>query len=102
MTIVEAFGCGTPVLASGIGSLDELVTEGVNGYKFPAQNPEALAACVHSAITAPQKLYDMRSAARLEYEKKYSPEQNYRSLTRIYEVAASKCRSAVRNTSTAA
>jgi len=34
MTILEAFSCGTPVVASKIGSMIELINDGITGYHF--------------------------------------------------------------------
>ncbi|RMF39703.1 MAG: glycosyltransferase, partial [Anaerolineae bacterium] len=42
-TILEAFACGTPVLASDLGGMVELVREGENGLRFPPGDSAALA-----------------------------------------------------------
>ena len=39
MVVLEAYACGTPILASRIGSLDEIVVEGETGMKFEPGNP---------------------------------------------------------------
>ncbi|MDQ1352911.1 MAG: hypothetical protein QG657_3217, partial [Acidobacteriota bacterium] len=41
-TIIESFGCGTPVIASDIGGTRELVTEGETGFLFKPGDPEDL------------------------------------------------------------
>lgn len=41
--ILEAFASGTPVLASDLGGMSELVEHGVNGFLFEAGNPRELA-----------------------------------------------------------
>lgn len=43
MTIVEALGCGVPVIAYAKGGASEIVEEGVTGEFFRAQTPEILA-----------------------------------------------------------
>lgn len=40
--ILEALASGTPVIASDLGGLAELVEEGVNGFLFEVNNPEDL------------------------------------------------------------
>lgn len=42
MVALEAMACGTPVVASEVGGLAFLVKDGVTGYHFPAEDPEAL------------------------------------------------------------
>lgn len=42
MVALEAMACGTPVIASEVGGLAFLVKDGVTGFHFPAQDPEAL------------------------------------------------------------
>jgi glycosyltransferase involved in cell wall biosynthesis len=40
--IYDSFNCATPVIASAIGGIPELVREGVNGYLFEAGNKASL------------------------------------------------------------
>ncbi len=42
LTALEALACGTPVIASRIGGLPEVVEDGVNGWLFSAGNEESL------------------------------------------------------------
>ena len=64
MVIAESFACGTPVLASRIGSLEELVQEDITGRKFTAKNAEELAQAVNSMIRDQPLLCQMRANAR--------------------------------------
>lgn len=84
MTIIEAFACGTPVIASGLGALNELVRDEENGLRFLPGDPNDLANKVSQLITAPDRLKRMRGAARLCYERYYTPERNYELLMNIY------------------
>lgn len=84
MVILEAYACGTPVLASDIGSLSEVVIEGNTGLKFPPAEPQALASTVMRAFQEPERLQGMRRLARQRYDENYSPEVNYRQLLVIY------------------
>ena len=43
MVSLEAMAMGIPVIASDVGGLAHLVQDGVNGYKVPQQDPQALA-----------------------------------------------------------
>ncbi len=84
LVVAESYACGTPVLASRIGSLDELVQEGVTGAKFPVGNAVALAASVRRLFADQAGLRRMRTAARAYFDAHLTEEQNYMQLKRIY------------------
>ena len=87
LTVLEAFACGTPVIASNLGSMAERVRDGHNGLLFRPGDAQDLAAKVRYAFTHPEHMAQMRVNARREYEEKYTPERNYRLLMAIYEQA---------------
>ena len=84
LTIAEAFACGTPVICSRMGAMEEIVQNGETGLHFAAGNAADLAEKIAWAWDHPQGLEDMRRAARREYEQKYSADRNYEMLTDIY------------------
>jgi len=86
-TIVEAFACGLPVLASELGPLKGIVAPERTGLLFQAGNAAALAASLRWAMAHPEDLASMGMAARDEYESKLTPEINYRQLIGIYQEA---------------
>ena len=49
-SIVEAMASGTPVIASDIGGIPELIDDGINGFLFEHNNPESLAAKIKYVI----------------------------------------------------
>lgn len=86
-TLVEAFACGRPVIASRLGALAELVVEGRTGLLFEPGNPADLARTIAWAEANPDAMRSMGMAARAEYEQKYTPERNYDLLMSIYDDA---------------
>jgi exopolysaccharide biosynthesis WecB/TagA/CpsF family protein len=84
MAVVEAFSCGTPVVCSRHGAMQEIVSEGVNGLLFTPGKPGELAAALEWAWSNPQQVRAMGEAARQEYEQKYTAERNYEALMEIY------------------
>jgi glycosyltransferase involved in cell wall biosynthesis len=84
---VESFAKGTPVITSRIGAVAEIVDDGRTGFHFRAGDPQDLARAIDHAFASADGLADMRIAARLEYEEKYTAERNYRMLVDIYEKA---------------
>jgi len=90
MTLVEAFACGTPVIGSGLGSIQEIVTEGRNGLHFAAGNSRDLASKVEWAWARRAVLEAMGHAGRNDFEQLYSAETNYKRLLQIYEKTVSR------------
>ena len=87
MAIVEAFACGTPVLCSRLGSMEEIVEDGVTGLHFEAGNAQDLAEKAQWLIDNPERTREMGQNARNEYLAKYTPEKNYEMLMDIYQQA---------------
>jgi glycosyltransferase involved in cell wall biosynthesis len=87
-TIAEAFAGGTPVVASRLGAMAELVANGVTGWHFEAGDAAGLAAAVRRAasLSAPEQAA-MRRRAREAYEARFTPAHNYRRLLEIYDAA---------------
>jgi len=86
-TIVEAFGCGLPVIASRLGALAEIVEDGVTGLLFEAGNARELAERMRWAQAHPERMAEMGLAARAEYEARYTAAGNYEMLMKIYDEA---------------
>lgn len=86
-TLVEAFGCGLPVIASRIGALAELVEDGVTGLLFEPGDPASLADAMRWALENPAEMAAMGKAARAHYEANFTAERNYQQLLAIYEGA---------------
>ena len=84
MVIIEAYASGTPVIASRIGALADIVTEGETGLLFEPDNAQDLADKLSWALAHPEKMAEMGRKARLVYEEKYTAEQNYTQLIDIY------------------
>jgi glycosyltransferase involved in cell wall biosynthesis len=83
-SMIEAFATGTPVVASNVGSMQELVTDGKNGFHFRVGDAEDLAEKVMRCF-ADQDWYNRASQfARREYELSYSADTNYNQLMDIY------------------
>lgn len=81
-TIIEAFSTGTPVIASRLGSMTEIITDAFNGNLFEAGNPTQLQTTITRFIeNAKEPIY---KNARKTYEEKYHPDMHYNALMEIY------------------
>ena len=78
VTIVEAYGSGTPVIASDLGNAGNLIIPDVTGKRFSYQSAEALADVVKKFAS-----YDSEKILEI-YQGRYSAERNYEELQKIY------------------
>jgi glycosyltransferase involved in cell wall biosynthesis len=87
MTIVEAYGYGTPVLGSAIGNVYSLVIEGVTGFTFDGRSAEAIVEVVHKvmAVTNEYKYNDLYKSTFEYYSQHFTGEKNYKILSGIYD-----------------
>jgi glycosyltransferase involved in cell wall biosynthesis len=93
-TAVEAYSVGTPVIASRIGALAEIVDIGRTGFLCEPDDPAGLARAMTWFTQNQPAMPEMRLQARLEYLAKYTPERNYNLLMPIYERAIAEARTA--------
>ena len=86
-TMVEAFSRGTPVLASRLGAMNEIITDGRTGLLFSPGDAGDLAAKATALLNDSSRLEQMRDATRRDYENRFSADGNYEILTGIYREA---------------
>ena len=84
---IEAFAKGTPVVASKIGAITELIDHQRTGLHFRPSDPTDLATQITWLLEHPQELRQMRQTVRAEFEDKYTAEDNYTRLMEIYHQA---------------
>jgi glycosyltransferase involved in cell wall biosynthesis len=85
LTIAEAYSCKLPVIASNLGTMSEIVLDGVTGIHFESGNSADLATKIQWAIDHPHILTMMGESAYQIYQTYYTPEVNYHQLIQIYE-----------------
>jgi glycosyltransferase involved in cell wall biosynthesis len=84
MTIVEAYACGLPVLASRLGAMESLVVDGQTGLHFNPRDPADLAARARQLWDDPSLAAALGRQARQVFEAEYTAERNYDLLMDIY------------------
>ncbi len=87
MVVREAFAFGTPVALSNLGPLPSIVQHGISGVVFVAANPDSLLNEVRAAWQTPSLLERLSQGARMEFETKYTEDNNYATLIDIYQHA---------------
>jgi glycosyltransferase involved in cell wall biosynthesis len=69
----EAMACGTPVVASRVGGVPELVVDGGTGWLIPPGDDRALTATLAEVLAHPEVAVSMRPRARSMAEARVSP-----------------------------
>jgi len=84
-TLVQAYACGLPVVASRLGALAELVIHGETGLLFEPGDAADLARQCRRLLDDPGEALRMGDSARRVFEQEYTADAEYRRLMAIYE-----------------
>jgi starch synthase len=69
---LEAMACETPVVASAVGGIVEVVDPGVTGLLVPPGKPDALAAALREVLGDPARARALGQAGRRRVEERFS------------------------------
>jgi len=81
VTLLEAAACGTPAIATAVGSVTDVVAEGETGYVVAPGDEAALAARIVALLHDPDLRTRISAAARRRAEERF----NERDMIRCYE-----------------
>jgi glycosyltransferase involved in cell wall biosynthesis len=90
MTVLEAFAVGVPVIASDLGGLPELVTDGQEGLLVPHNDPHALAAAMTRLADDQVLAYRMGQAAQQRFVGEFTATGHVRAISEVYHCAKSR------------
>ncbi|MBK5226505.1 MAG: glycosyltransferase family 4 protein, partial [Thermoleophilia bacterium] len=85
MSVLEAFACGKPAVASRIGGLPEMVREGETGLLAEAGDAGDLRDVISRLWEQPELVREMGGNARTLMETDYSPATHYDKIISIYQ-----------------
>ena len=85
MVVIEAFATGTPVIASRIGSLADIVEDGVTGLLTRPEDPDDLARQIRWALEHPDHMAEMGREARRRYVTRYRGPAHLAALLAVYQ-----------------
>lgn len=85
--ILEACAHGKPSVVSRIGSMTEMVDEGVTGLLCEPGDPDSLAEKLQALCDDKELAGRMGRAARKRCETLYAPDSYYRRLMEVFEEA---------------
>jgi len=73
LAALESLASGVPVVASDVGGVAEVVTQGETGWLVPPRNPSAMARAVLSLLADPARRKAMGRAARASALARFRP-----------------------------
>jgi glycosyltransferase involved in cell wall biosynthesis len=88
--LVDSFAVGTPILASDVGAMADIVHDGVEGLHFRTGDAEHLAERASWLFDHPDERSKMRAAARAEYLDRFTAEKNHEMLMDVYRRAMAR------------
>jgi glycosyltransferase involved in cell wall biosynthesis len=71
-SVLEAMACGTPVVATAIDGITEVVKDGQNGFTVPVKNPDAMANAIMKVLRDKDLQERIGRAARLTIEEGFT------------------------------
>lgn len=86
MVILESFSVGTPVIASRIGGIPEIIEHGKTGLLFETENQAEFVAMV-KWLDEVETYKKMCANVKTEFTKKYTQLQAIKSLTDVYALS---------------
>lgn len=85
LTIIEAFACGTPVIVSKLGAMETMVTLGLDGLHFEANNALDLKNKLDEWMNLSlDEKNQYHNNALTTFNNKYTSDKNLKQLLRIY------------------
>jgi glycosyltransferase involved in cell wall biosynthesis len=84
LALAEAMACGVPVVASAVGGVPELVTDGASGLLVPPADPEALAAAILRILDEPDLAAGLSTTALRVISDNFSVERMAAQVSELY------------------
>jgi glycosyltransferase involved in cell wall biosynthesis len=83
--LLEAFAFGKPVVATPVGGIPEVLTEGESGYLVDPDDPDTFAQRVLALLNNPDLAREMGDCGRRTVLMKFNFQERTRRLERLYE-----------------
>ncbi len=87
VSVMESLSLGTPVIASNIGGLPDMIKPNITGLLFKAGDPDNLAENIHSLLSHPDRITEMSQQATTTAKRIFNPQQHLTQLIDIYQHA---------------
>jgi glycosyltransferase involved in cell wall biosynthesis len=82
--VVEAMACGSAVIATAVGGMQELFTNGKEGIYVPKADAQAIATAINNLCANPHQQQDMARAGRQLVESRYAMKRVVADYSELY------------------
>jgi glycosyltransferase involved in cell wall biosynthesis len=89
-TLLEAMACGRPVMASAVGGMLDVVTDGHDGLLLPARDDDAWVDTLHRLLLDPERRDQLGAAARQTVTARFTVQQELASWLALYQELLSR------------
>ena len=83
----EFMAAGVPLVTSDTGGQPEIITDGVDGFLVPSDDPDALANAINRLAGDPDLRFKMGKAARETFLNRFTYDNFYRQVMDVYDKA---------------
>ena len=91
LVVAEALYLGTPIVATQVGGIPEIVEDGIDGVLVPPGDSKALADAIVRLLGDPERRRLMASAGRERVRERFSFEKLMRAYEQLYERLVEEC-----------
>jgi glycosyltransferase involved in cell wall biosynthesis len=91
-SLMQAMACGLPVITTAVGSITEIVTDGINGVIVPAQDTPALAGAVASLLDDPARRSTLGARAMADAHERFGDDRMVERMIGIFRDTAARVR----------
>ena len=83
-SVLEAMAAGTPVVASRVGGIPDVVTDGEHGRLVPPRDPGAIAAALRELAASPERLREQSRACEARAQTEFGLDRLARQFAALY------------------
>jgi glycosyltransferase involved in cell wall biosynthesis len=89
LVLLEAMAAGVPVVATAVGGVPEVATDGETALLVPPHDPSAIANALARVLSDATLARSLAERAAAHVAERFSPEARARALVRIYDALVS-------------